>query len=60
MLQQKQIKRAIQAYKKSLAINSGQRHIREKLVKIFDKIDKKRALVEYEKLKYISSFYDLY
>jgi hypothetical protein len=60
MLQQKQIKRAIQAYEKSLAINSGQRHVRKKLVKIFDKIDKKRAMIEYEKLKYISSFYNLY
>jgi tetratricopeptide (TPR) repeat protein len=59
MMQEKQIKRAIHAYEKSLAINSGQRHVRKKLVKIFEKIDKRKAMVEYEKLQYVSSFYNI-
>lgn len=60
MLRQKKVRRALEAYEKSLAINSGQRQVRMKLVKLFEKIDKRRAVVEYEKLQYISSFYDLY
>ena len=60
MMEKKQTKRAVQAYEKSLAINSGQRNVRAKLVKIFEKIDKRRALVEYEKLRYISSFYNVF
>lgn len=47
-------------YKKSLEINSGQRRTRLKLVRIYEKINKKRASEEYEKLKYISSFYDIF
>jgi tetratricopeptide (TPR) repeat protein len=60
MLRQKKVRRALEAYEKSLAINSGQRQVRMKLVKIFDKIDKRRSLEEQAKLKYINSFYDLY
>ena len=59
MMDQRQIKKAISAYEKSLEINSGQRRTRIKLVKIYRKIDKQRALQEYEKFKYISSFYDI-
>ena len=59
MLRRKKIKEAVRAYEKSLAINSGQRTVRAKLVKIFEKVDKKRARVEYAKLRYISSFYDM-
>lgn len=59
MMDQRQIKKAISAYEKSLEINSGQRRSRIKLVKIYRRIDKQRALQEYEKFKYISSFYDI-
>ncbi|MBW2266763.1 MAG: hypothetical protein JRF28_11510, partial [Deltaproteobacteria bacterium] len=59
MLRRKQIKEAVRAYEKSLAINSGQRDVRRKLVRIFEKIDKKKASIEFTKLKYISSFYDM-
>jgi 4-amino-4-deoxy-L-arabinose transferase-like glycosyltransferase len=59
MRRERKIKEAISAYEKSLEINAGQRTIRQKLVRIYKKIDKKKALEEYEKLKYISSFYDI-
>jgi len=58
MMHQKQIKKAISAYERSLDINSGRRRTRLKLVRIYRRIDKKRALQEYKELKYISSFYD--
>ncbi|MBW1893997.1 MAG: tetratricopeptide repeat protein [Deltaproteobacteria bacterium] len=60
MMQQKQIEKAVEAYEKSLEINSGHRRTRKKLIKTLLKTDKKRATEEYKKLKYISSFYDLY
>lgn len=60
MMHEGKVKKAISAYKKSLEINSGQRRTRLKLVRIYEKIDKKRASEEYEKLKYISSFYDIF
>jgi len=60
MMRQGRINKAISAYERSLEFNSGQRITRIKLVRIYEKIDKKRALQEYKKLKYISSFYDLY
>jgi len=60
LVHQRQIKGAILAYKKSLEINSGQRRTRLKLIKIYDKTDKKKASEEYEKLKYISSFYNIF
>ncbi|MCK4782964.1 MAG: tetratricopeptide repeat protein, partial [Desulfobacteraceae bacterium] len=56
-MHQGQIKTAITAYEKSLEINSGRRGVRRKLVRIYWRIDKKRALQEYEKFEYISSFY---
>ncbi len=59
MIREKRIKDAISAYEKSLQINSGQRGVRQRLVKIFSKIDKRRAVAEYEKLRYVSSFYDI-
>ena len=58
-LDNEKTEKAIHAYKKSLAINSGQRRVRRKLVRIFEKIDKKKASIEFTKLKYISSFYDM-
>ncbi len=57
MMHRRQIKKAITAYERSLVINSGQRRIRIKLSRIYWSIDKKRALQEYEKFEYISSFY---
>lgn len=60
MLHEGKVKKAISAYKKSLEINSGQRKTRLKLIKIYDKTDKKKASEEYEKLKYISSFYNIF
>lgn len=60
MKHQKQIKKAISAYERSLAINSGQKRLCLKLIKIYGNIDKERATQEKEKLKYISSFYDVF
>jgi len=56
---QGQMENAISAYKRSLEINSGQRRARLKLVRIYSRVDKERASQEYEKLKYISSFYNV-
>jgi len=58
ILDQGDVKKAVSAYKKSLEVNSGRREIREKLIKIYWRIDKKKALDEYEILQYISSFYN--
>ncbi|UCE52267.1 MAG: tetratricopeptide repeat protein, partial [Desulfobacterales bacterium] len=58
MVTQGQTKKAVAAYERSLEIHSGQRETRRKLVNILWRIDKKRAKEEYDKLKYISSFYD--
>ena len=55
-----QIDKAIAAYQRSLEINSGQRRPRLKLIRIFDNIDRERALQEKEKLQYISSFYTIF
>ncbi|MFC1867046.1 glycosyltransferase family 39 protein [Thermodesulfobacteriota bacterium] len=57
MMHARQIDNAISAYERSLDINSGQQRIRLKLAKIFWGIDKKRALEEYAKFEYLSSFY---
>ncbi|MFH1784673.1 MAG: glycosyltransferase family 39 protein, partial [bacterium] len=60
MASQQQMQKAISAYEKSVEINSGRRITRSKLVKIYWKTDKQKALEEHDKLEYISSFYDLY
>jgi tetratricopeptide (TPR) repeat protein len=60
LMQQKHIEQAVEAYEKSLEINSGHRRTRKKLIKALYGTDRKRAMEEYEKFKYISSFYDLY
>jgi 4-amino-4-deoxy-L-arabinose transferase-like glycosyltransferase len=57
---QRKIREAVNAYEKALEINSGLRRIRFKLAKIFERIDRRRARLEYAKLAYIDSFYDLY
>jgi 4-amino-4-deoxy-L-arabinose transferase-like glycosyltransferase len=51
--------RAIAAYQRSLAINSGQRKPRLKLIRIYDIFDRERALRERERFQYISSFYTM-
>jgi len=55
---QRQTGKAIAAYEKSLAINSGRLRPRRKLLRLFNKVDQKRFSTEYQKLLYISSFYD--
>jgi len=54
----RQTEKAIAAYKKSLAINSGRRKPRQKLLQLLIKFDQKQFPAEYQKLLYISSFYD--
>jgi tetratricopeptide (TPR) repeat protein len=58
MMAQGQIAGAIAAYERSLDINSGQRGPRRKLVKLYWRVDREKALREFETLEYISSFYD--
>jgi len=60
MLLRGRIEKAVSAYQRSLEINSGQRRPRIKLIRIYDKIDRERALRERERFKYISSFYDVF
>jgi tetratricopeptide (TPR) repeat protein len=57
LLSQGHIAEAVTAYERSLAINSGERGPRAKLINIFDRIDRDRARQEQEALRYISSFY---
>jgi len=57
MVFQGKIEKAITAYEKSLEINSGRREIIEKLIKIFWRIDREKAMQEYDRLEYIISFY---
>jgi tetratricopeptide (TPR) repeat protein len=59
MMSERNVEGAVRAYEKSLSFNGGQRKVRQKLVAIYKGMDKRRAQVEYEKLRYISSFYDL-
>jgi 4-amino-4-deoxy-L-arabinose transferase-like glycosyltransferase len=59
MLHQKQVGSAIAAYERSLAINSGQRLPRMKLIQIYRIQDPRRAAEEEKELAYIKSFYDL-
>lgn len=59
MIRQKEVEKAIAAYERSLAINSGQRAPRMKLVRIFKLLDPPRAIEEEKALSYINSFYDL-
>ncbi len=60
MMLQNKIDVAIDAYERSLDFNSSQIHTRQKLINILYKTDRKRAFEEKEKLKDISSFYNLY
>jgi len=59
MIRQREVRKAIVAYERSLAINSGQRLPRIKLVRIYKVLDSPRAIEEEKRLSYINSFYDL-
>jgi len=59
MIRQKEVGKAIVAYERSLAINSGQRAPRMKLIRIYKGLDSPRAIEEEKALSYINSFYDL-
>lgn len=56
-LVEKNVRGAVDAYERSLLVNSGQLNPRVKLVNIFRTINPRRALEEKEKLEYILSFY---
>jgi len=58
MFSQGRTEAAVEAYELSLRINSGQRRVRLKLANVLSEIDQKRAAEEYEKLRFVSSFYD--
>ena len=60
LMRTKQLQKAVVAYERAIAINAGLVAPRRKLVKIFERVDPRRARIEYETLKYVSSFYDLY
>ena len=51
---------AISAYRKALLHNQGLRGPRKKLIKLHTPTDPIAAQMEYEKLQYISRFYDLF
>ncbi|MCG6533903.1 MAG: tetratricopeptide repeat protein [Syntrophales bacterium LBB04] len=59
MIHRKEVGKAIDAYERSLAINSGQRLPRMKIVRIYGVLDPPRAIKEEKTLSYIKSFYDL-
>jgi predicted negative regulator of RcsB-dependent stress response len=57
LLAQDHVAEAVTAYERSLAINSGERAPRFKLINIFERIDRDRGRQEQEAWRYISSFY---
>jgi len=59
MIHRKDAGKAVAAYERSLAINSGQRLPRMKLIRIYRVIDSPRAKEEEKTLSHITSFYDL-
>jgi 4-amino-4-deoxy-L-arabinose transferase-like glycosyltransferase len=60
MVREGQFDRAVDSYKQALAINSGYRLPRIKLIKALEKTNPGRVPEEMEKLKYINSFYNIY
>jgi len=60
MLLRGRIEKAVSVYQRSLEINSGQRRPRIKLIRIYERIGRERALQEKKRLKYISSFYTIF
>jgi 4-amino-4-deoxy-L-arabinose transferase-like glycosyltransferase len=59
MMQQELVEKAVQAYERSLGINSGQKKVLLKLLLIYGKIDERKAEKTHEQLKYVSSFYNV-
>lgn len=59
LLSQNNLSEAVKSYEKSLKINSGQRITLLKLIRLYEKIDPPQAAHYKDRLKYISSFYDL-
>jgi len=59
MMQQKQVEKAVEAYEKSLEINSGQKKVLLKLLLIYGKTDEQKAEQTHDKLKYVASFYNV-
>lgn len=59
MITQEKTETAVEAYQQILRINSGQKTVRIKLPKVLNRIDQRRAAEEYERLRFVSSFYDL-
>jgi len=57
LIRQQKIGEAIQAYERSLAINSGQRRTLSKLIQIYQKTDPPKAAALEAQLKYIAGFY---
>jgi 4-amino-4-deoxy-L-arabinose transferase-like glycosyltransferase len=57
LIRQQKIGEAIQAYERSLAINSGQRRALFKLIQIHQKTDPRKAIALEAQLKYIAGFY---
>jgi predicted negative regulator of RcsB-dependent stress response len=57
LLTEGQTTEAVTAYERSLAINSGERGPRSKLINIFERINRGRARQEQEALRYVSAFY---
>ncbi|MEW6666387.1 MAG: glycosyltransferase family 39 protein [Thermodesulfobacteriota bacterium] len=58
LLHRRDVAAAVNAYERSLRIHSGQRNPRRKLIKLYWRLDRQRALEEHEKLEYVSSFYE--
>jgi hypothetical protein len=56
-LRQGRIEESVKAYEKSLEINYGRNEVREKLIKIYWRKERKKALQEYDRHEYILSFY---
>lgn len=58
LLNRRDVAGAVNAYERSLQIHSGQRSPRQKLIKLYWRLDRQKALEEHERLEYVSSFYD--
>lgn len=59
LLSQQNLSGAVESYEKSLNINSGQRNTLIKLIQLYRKTDPHRASQYEDRLRYVSSFYDL-
>lgn len=57
MRDERKTKRALDAYRRSIEINSGQIYPRKKLVDIYSRLNREKAEKEKRQLDYISSFY---